>query len=50
MISEVIAELQARGSLAVIVDGFKRDIEEGISALREPRNPPSWDLFSTRVR
>jgi hypothetical protein len=43
MISEVIADLKARGSNAVIDEDFARDIEEGIKAHREPWNPPSWD-------
>jgi hypothetical protein len=43
MISAVIADLEARGSNAVMDDGFARDIEEGIKAHRQPWNPPSWD-------
>jgi antitoxin (DNA-binding transcriptional repressor) of toxin-antitoxin stability system len=43
MISEVLADLKARGSNAVIDDDFARDIEEGIKAHRDPWNPPSWD-------
>lgn len=43
MISEVIADLKARGSNAVIDDDFARDIEEGIKLHREPWNPPSWE-------
>jgi antitoxin (DNA-binding transcriptional repressor) of toxin-antitoxin stability system len=43
MISEVIAELKARGSTAVMDDDFARDVEEAIKAHREPWNPPSWD-------
>jgi antitoxin (DNA-binding transcriptional repressor) of toxin-antitoxin stability system len=43
LISEVLADLQARGSTAVIDDDFARDIEEGIRAHREPWNPPSWE-------
>ena len=42
-ISEVVAELKARGSTAILDDNFARDIEEGIKALRQPWNPPSWD-------
>jgi antitoxin (DNA-binding transcriptional repressor) of toxin-antitoxin stability system len=41
MISEVIAELKARGSAAVLDDAFARDIEEGIKAQRQPWTPPS---------
>jgi antitoxin (DNA-binding transcriptional repressor) of toxin-antitoxin stability system len=43
MISEIVADLKARGSNAVIDDDFARDIEEGIQAHREPWNPPSWE-------
>ena len=43
MISEIVADLRARGSKAVIDDAFARDIEEGIQAHREPWNPPSWE-------
>ncbi|MGA2712462.1 MAG: hypothetical protein ABSG41_05080 [Bryobacteraceae bacterium] len=43
MISEVIADLKARQSSAVMDEDFARDIEEGIKAHREPWNPPSWD-------
>jgi antitoxin (DNA-binding transcriptional repressor) of toxin-antitoxin stability system len=43
MISEIIADLKARGSNAVIDDDFARDVEEGIKAQREPWNPPSWE-------
>ena len=42
-ISEVVSELKARGSNAVLDDGFARDIEEGIKAQRQPLNPLSWD-------
>jgi hypothetical protein len=43
MISEVIADLKARGSSAVMDYDFARDVEEGIRAHRQPWNPPSWD-------
>ena len=43
MISEVIADLKARGSDATMDDDFARDIEEGIKAHRQPWNPPSWE-------
>src|ERR1017187_5568621 len=42
-ISEVIAELKARGSNTVIDDDFARDIEAGIEAHRQPWTPPSWE-------
>jgi prevent-host-death family protein len=43
MISDVIADLKARGSTAVMDDDFAHDIEEGIKAHRQPWNPSSWD-------
>ena len=43
MISEVIAELRARGSDATMDDDFASDIEEGIRTQQQPWNPPSWD-------
>jgi len=43
MISEVIAELKARGSDAVMDDDFANAIEEGMKVSRQPWNPPSWD-------
>lgn len=43
MISEVLADLKARGSEATIDDDFAHDIEEGINAHRQPWTPPSWD-------
>ena len=43
MISEVVADLEARGSDAVIDDDFAHDIEEGLRAQRQQWNPPSWD-------
>ena len=43
MISEVIADLEARGSHAVMDENCARDIEEGIRSHRQPWNPPSWN-------
>lgn len=43
MISEIVADLKARGSNAVMDEEFARDIEEGIKAQRQPWNPPAWD-------
>jgi antitoxin (DNA-binding transcriptional repressor) of toxin-antitoxin stability system len=42
-LSEIIADLKARGSDAVMDEDFARDIQEGIEARRDPWNPPSWD-------
>lgn len=43
MISEIVADLKARGSNAVMDDDFARDIEEGIKSQRQPWNPSAWD-------
>ena len=43
MISEVIADLKARGSNAVMDDDFAHDVEAGIKAQRQAWNSPSWD-------
>ena len=43
MILEIVADLKARASNAVMDDDFARDVEEGITAQRQPWNPPSWD-------
>ena len=43
MISEVLADLKARGACAVMDDDFAGDIEEGIRARRQSWKPPSWD-------
>ena len=43
LISDVLADLKARGSTAVMDDEFARDVKEGIKANREPWNPPSRD-------
>lgn len=43
LISEIVADLKARGSNAVMDDDFARDIEQGINAQRQPWNPASWN-------
>ena len=43
LLTEVLADLKARGSTAVIDDEFARDIQDGINAYRESWHPPSWD-------
>jgi antitoxin (DNA-binding transcriptional repressor) of toxin-antitoxin stability system len=42
-ISDVIADLKARGSDVVIDDEFARDVEAGMEAHRQPWTPPSWE-------
>ncbi len=41
MVSEIIADLEMRGSNAVMDDTFAQDIEEGLRAQRQPWTPPS---------
>ena len=43
MISEVIADLKARGSSVVMDDDLAQDIADRIEAHRRPWNPPSWE-------
>ena len=43
LISDVLADLKARASTAVMDEELARDVEEGIKAQREPWNPPSRD-------
>jgi antitoxin (DNA-binding transcriptional repressor) of toxin-antitoxin stability system len=43
MISEIVADLKARGSDAVMDDDFANDIEEGLRTQRQPWTPPSWE-------
>jgi antitoxin (DNA-binding transcriptional repressor) of toxin-antitoxin stability system len=43
LISEVIADLEARGTNAAMDEDFAHDIEAGVDAYRKPWNPPSWD-------
>ena len=38
--SDALAE--ARGTTAVLDDGFSRDVEEGIAERSQPWNPPTW--------
>jgi hypothetical protein len=42
-ISDVVAELEARGSHATLDDNFSSDLEEVINSHREPLSAPSWD-------
>jgi antitoxin (DNA-binding transcriptional repressor) of toxin-antitoxin stability system len=43
LLTDVLADLKARGSTAVIDDEFASDIQDGINAYRESWHPPSWD-------
>ncbi len=43
LISEVVADLKARGSAAVIDESFATEIEAGIEGHRQPWAPPSWE-------
>jgi fructoselysine-6-P-deglycase FrlB-like protein len=42
-ISDVIAELQARGSHAILDEGLSKDLEAVINSHRDPLNAPAWD-------
>jgi antitoxin (DNA-binding transcriptional repressor) of toxin-antitoxin stability system len=42
-ISDIVADLKARGSASTMDDDFANDIEEGVKAQREPWEPPSWE-------
>jgi hypothetical protein len=42
LLSESIA-VGARGTSAVLDQGFMRDVEEGIAERSRPWNPPSWE-------
>jgi antitoxin (DNA-binding transcriptional repressor) of toxin-antitoxin stability system len=42
-ISDVIAELETRGSHAILDDDFSKDLEAVIESHREPLNAPPWD-------
>jgi antitoxin (DNA-binding transcriptional repressor) of toxin-antitoxin stability system len=42
-ILEILAELKARDSKAVMDDDFADDIQKAIDAHSQPWNPPSWD-------
>jgi antitoxin (DNA-binding transcriptional repressor) of toxin-antitoxin stability system len=43
MISEVIADLKARGSSVVMDDDFAQDIADGIKSHGQQWNPSSWE-------
>ncbi len=42
-ISDVIAELEARGSHAILDEDFSKDLEAVFESHREPLNTPAWD-------
>jgi hypothetical protein len=42
-ISDVIAELEARGSHATLDENFSSDLDEVINSHREPLSAPTWD-------
>jgi antitoxin (DNA-binding transcriptional repressor) of toxin-antitoxin stability system len=43
LISEVIADLERRGSTVILDEDFPKDIQEAIEYYRQPWKPPSWD-------
>ena len=42
LLSESIALAEARGTTAILDEGFVRDVEEGIAERSQPWNPPTW--------
>jgi antitoxin (DNA-binding transcriptional repressor) of toxin-antitoxin stability system len=43
LLSECIALAEARGTTAILDEGFMKDVEEGIAERSKPWNPPSWE-------
>jgi antitoxin (DNA-binding transcriptional repressor) of toxin-antitoxin stability system len=43
LLSECIALAEARGSTAILDEGFMKDVGEGIAERSKPWNPPSWE-------
>jgi antitoxin (DNA-binding transcriptional repressor) of toxin-antitoxin stability system len=43
LLSESIALAEARGTTAILDEGFIKDVEEGIAERSEPWNPPAWE-------
>ncbi len=43
LLSECIALAEARGTTAILDEGFMKDVEEGIAERSKPWKPPSWE-------
>jgi antitoxin (DNA-binding transcriptional repressor) of toxin-antitoxin stability system len=43
LLSECIALAEARGTTAILDEGFTKDVGEGIAERSKPWNPPSWE-------
>ena len=43
LLSESIALAEARGTTAILDEGFMKDVAEGIAERSKPWNPPSWE-------
>jgi antitoxin (DNA-binding transcriptional repressor) of toxin-antitoxin stability system len=43
LLSECIALAEARGSTAILDEGFMKDVEEGIASRSQPWKPPAWE-------
>jgi len=43
LLSEAIALAEARGTTAILDEGFLNDVKEGIGHRSQPWNPPSWE-------
>lgn len=49
LLSECIALAEARGTTAILDEGFVKDVEEGIAERSKPWNPPAWESSSIRA-
>ena len=43
LLSESIALAEARGTTAILDEGFMKDVEEGIAERSKPWHPPTWE-------
>jgi hypothetical protein len=43
LLSESIALAEARGTTAILDEGFMQDVEDGIAERSQPWNPPVWE-------
>jgi antitoxin (DNA-binding transcriptional repressor) of toxin-antitoxin stability system len=43
LLSECIALAEARGTTAILDEGFMKDVSQGIAQRSKPWNPPDWE-------
>jgi antitoxin (DNA-binding transcriptional repressor) of toxin-antitoxin stability system len=48
LLSECIALAEARGTTAILDDGYMNDVAEGIEERSKPWNPQSWEQHNLR--